>query len=106
MIMTMLFVGNLSPDVTQVDLFAGLAAHGQVGAADIVIERSSDTSRGVGFFEMTSHEGAMAAIQGLGGTDLKGRSINVSRARSRTERSGRGNPPRGLAGIGDARHRW
>ena len=102
--MTKLFVGNLSPEVTQVDLRAAFVAYGQVSAADIVIDRSSDRSRGFGFVEMTSHEGAMAAMQGLDGTDLKGRRINVSRAHRRKEGSGGENL--GWAVVGDARHRW
>jgi len=48
----------------------------------------------------------MAAIQGLDGTDLKGRSINVSRARPRSEGGARANAPRGWAVVGDARNRW
>jgi cold-inducible RNA-binding protein len=103
--MTKLFVGNLSSEVTQVDIRAAFAAYGQVSAADIVIDRSSDTSRGFGFVEMTSHEDAMAAMQGLDGTELKGRRINVSRARPRSEGGG-GNSPGGWAVVGDARHRW
>jgi len=77
-----------------------------VSAADIVMDRSSDTSRGFGFVEMTSQENATAAMRGLDGTDLKGRRINVSRARPRTEGSARGNPPGGWAVVGDGRHRW
>ena len=104
--MTKLFVGNLSPAVTEADLRAAFVAYGPVSAADVAIDRSSDKSRGFGFVEMASHQGAMGAIQGLDGADLKGRKINVSRARSRTEGSGRGNAPRGWAVVGDARHRW
>ena len=104
--MTKLFVGNLSPELTQVDLRAAFVTYGQVSAANIVIDRSDDTSRGFGFVEMTSHKDAMAAIQGLDGSDLKGRKINVSRARPRTEVSDRGDSPRGWAVVGDARHRW
>ena len=104
--MTKLFVGNLSREVTQVDLRAAFVAYGQVSAADIVIDRWSDTSRGFGFVDMTSREGALAAIRGLDGTDLKGRRINVSPARPRTEGKGSGTPPRGWAVVGDARHRW
>jgi len=103
--MTKLFVGNLSSEVTQVDLRAAFAAYGQVSTADIVMDRSSATSRGFGFVEM-SHENAMAAMRRLDGTDLKGRRINVSRARPRSEGSGGGNQPRGWAVVGDARNRW
>src|SRR5206468_6753114 len=54
---------------------------------------------------------AVAAIQGLNGTDLKGRSINVSRAHPRSEGGSRGNPPRGWRSeerrVGkECRSRW
>jgi RNA recognition motif-containing protein len=106
MSMTKLFVGNLSSEVTQADIHAAFAAYGQVSAATLVMDRSSDTSRGFGFVEMASHREAIAAMQGLDGTDLKGRRINVSRARPRSEASGRRNSPSGWAVVGEARHRW
>jgi len=77
--MTKLFVGNLSSEVTQADLRAAFAAYGPVSSADIVVDRSDGKSKGFGFIEMSWQAHAVAAIQGLNGTDLKGRSINVSR---------------------------
>jgi RNA recognition motif-containing protein len=103
--MTKLFVGNLSSEVTPVDLRAAFAAYGQVTAAHIVLDRSNGTSRGFGFIEMTSHENATAAMRGLDGTDLKGRRMHVNRARPRSEGE-RGNAPRGWAVVGEARNRW
>ena len=104
--MTKLFVGNLSSEVTPVDLRAAFAVYGQVSSADIVMDRSIGESKGFGFIEMPSHAHAVAAIQGLDGTALKGRTINVSRARPRSEGGSRENPPRGWAIVGDGRHRW
>jgi RNA recognition motif-containing protein len=106
MTMTRLFVGNLSFEVTSVDLRAAFAAYGQVSSADIVMDRSNGTSRGFGFIEMPWQAHAVAAIQGLNGTDLKGRSINVSRAYPRSDGGSRGNPPRGWDVVGEGRHRW
>ena len=83
--MTKLFVGNLSFEVTQDDLRAAFAVYGPVSSANVVMDRSNGGSRGFGFIEMPWQAHAMAAIQGLDGTDLKGRSINVSRARPRSE---------------------
>ena len=82
--MTKLFVGNLSFEVTQGDLRAAFAVYGPVSSANVVMDRSNGGSRGFGFIEMPWLAHAMAAIQGLDGTDLKGRSINVSRARPRS----------------------
>jgi RNA recognition motif-containing protein len=93
--MTRLLVGNLSFEVTPVDLRALFAAYGPLTSADIVIDRSNGKSKGFGFIEMAWQAHAVAAIQGLDGTDLKGRSIDVSRARPRSDGGSRGNPPRG-----------
>lgn len=104
--MTRLFVGNLSFEVTQADLREVFAAYGPVSSASIVMDRSNGGSRGFGFIEMSWQAHAVAAIQGLDGTDLKGRSISVSRARPRSDGGSRGNPPRGWDVAGDARNRW
>ena len=45
-----------------------------------VMDRSNGGSRGFGFIEMSWQAHAVAAIQGPDGTDLKGRSISVSRS--------------------------
>ena len=104
--MTKLFVGNLSFEVTQADLRAAFAAYGPVSSADIVVDRSDGKSKGFGFIEMSWQAHAVAAIQGLDGTDLKGRTINVSRARRRSDGGSRGNAPRGWTVVGDGHHRW
>ena len=104
--MTKLFVGNLSFDVTQDDLRAAFAPYGSVTSANVVMDRANGESRGFGFVEMPWQAHAMAAIQGLNGTDLKGRRINVSRARPRSEGGGRASASRGWAVVGDGRNHW
>jgi RNA recognition motif-containing protein len=104
--MTRLFVGNLPWNVTAADLRAAFAPYGPVSSADVVIDRSTGTSKGFGFVEMSWESHAVAAIQGLDGTDLKGRSMNVSRAHPRSAPGSRGNAPRGWAVVGDGRNRW
>jgi len=92
--------------VTQDDLRAAFAAYGSVSSANVVTDRSNGASRGFGFIEMAQQAHAVAAIRGLDGTDLKGRSINVSPARPRGEGGGRGNAPRGWAVVGEGSSRW
>ena len=104
--MTKLFVGNLAFDVTDGDLLATFAAYGSGSTARVVTEKSSGDSRGFGFVELVSPSQANAAIAALDGTLLKGRNINVSRARPRGDGGSRGERPRGWAVVGDARHRW
>src|SRR2546428_11543966 len=106
MTMTKLFVGNLSSEVTQADLRAAFAAYGPVSSADIVVDRSDGKSKGFGFIEMSWQAHAGAAIQGLNGTDLKGRSINDSRAHPRSEGGSRGNAASGLGVVGPRRNLW
>jgi RNA recognition motif-containing protein len=77
-----------------------------VSSAKIVMDNSNSRSKGFGFIEMPWQAHAVAAIQGLDGTDLMGRTINVSRARPRTDGGSRGNPSRGWDVVGDARHLW
>ena len=104
--MTRLFVGNLPFEVTPVDLRGAFAAYGQVTSADIVMDGSNGGSRGFGFIEMPWQAHAVAAIQGLDGTMLKGRTIKVSRAQPRSDGRSRGNAPRGWAVVGEGRDRW
>jgi RNA recognition motif-containing protein len=98
--MIRLFVGNLSSDVTPVDLRTAFAVYGPVSGADIVMDAADGRSRGFGFIEMPSRAHAMAAIRGLDRSDLKGRTINVSRAHPRNDGGRRGNPARGWAVVG------
>ena len=104
--MTRLFVGSLSFDVTPADLKAAFGAYGAVSSADVVMDRADGGSKGFGFIEMASQADAVAAIQGLDGAVLKGRSINVSRARPRGDSGSRGSPSRGWDVVGTGRNRW
>ena len=101
--MTRIFVGNLASDVTSVDIRAAFTVYGQVGAADVMTDRSTGESRGFGFVEMLLQTNATAAIAGLEGSVLKGRTINVSRAHPRSEGGSRGNAPRGWALVESSR---
>ena len=104
--MTRLFVGNLSLDVTASDLRGAFAAYGPVSSAHIAMDRSNGRSKGFGFITMPVQAHAVAAMQGLDDTDLKGRSINVSPGHPRSEGGTPVNQPRGWAGVGEERNRW
>jgi RNA recognition motif-containing protein len=79
-----IYVGNLSYDATEDDLRQAFANNGEVVNANIIKDKNTGRSRGFGFVEMSSDEEGQAAIDGLNGTDLCGRSLNVSIARERT----------------------
>jgi len=86
-----IYVGNLSPDVTENDLKEAFEAFGEIASVSVIKDKFSGEPRGYGFVEMPSKDEAQSAIDGLNGTDLKGQSLNVSETRPRTEsRSFRG----------------
>ena len=85
--MTNIFVGNLSYQTTQEDLYAAFAAYGSVERVNIVTDRDSGQPRGFGFVEMSNDGEGEKAIAALNGTDLDGRALNVNEAKPKTERS-------------------
>ena len=80
-----IFVGNLSQDTTEEDLKKAFEAFGQVKSVTIIKDMFSRESKGFGFVEIQSKAEAQAAINGLNGTLLKGKALNVNEARPRPE---------------------
>ena len=93
-----IYVGNLSRDVAEDELKQAFEAFGQVTSASIITDRFSGESRGFGFVEMANKAEAEAAIAGLNGTELKGRTLNVNEARPR--------PDKRRGGGGGRRRSW
>ncbi|HUT35582.1 MAG TPA: RNA-binding protein [Planctomycetota bacterium] len=85
-----IYAGNLAFGVDDAALRAAFEPHGEVTSAQVVMDRDSGRSRGFGFVEMPTPDQAQAAIQALNGTDLQGRSLNISEARSKSEGGSRG----------------
>jgi len=83
-----IYVGNVSFNMTDPDLDALFAAHGQVNSATVITDRETGRSRGFGFVEMENDNEAMAAIQAVNGTEVDGRTLNVNEARPREPRGG------------------
>jgi len=78
-----IFVGNLSRRLTTEALQQAFEPYGQVASVEIVKDKFSGESRGFGFVEMPSTTEAQAAINGLNGQDLDGKSLSVNEARPR-----------------------
>ncbi|UCG89032.1 MAG: RNA-binding protein [Gemmatimonadota bacterium] len=78
-----IYVGNLSRDVTDEDLQHAFEAFGQVTSTTVIMNKFTGVSRGFGFVEMPVEAEARAAIDGLGGKELKGRPLTVDVARPR-----------------------
>jgi RNA recognition motif-containing protein len=86
-----IYVGNLSYEITEEDLKLAFEPFGKVESASIIKDKYSGQSKGFGFIEMPSKAEAQAAIEGLNGKELKGRTLNVNEARPRSEsRGGKG----------------
>jgi RNA recognition motif-containing protein len=83
-----IYVGNLSYEATEDDLRIALEQFGQVESIAIIKDKYSGQSKGFGFAEMPTKTEAQAAIDGLNGTELRGKPIKVNEARPRTEGQG------------------
>ncbi|MCZ8257329.1 MAG: RNA-binding protein [Polaromonas sp.] len=86
-----LYVGNLPYSVRDEDLQQSFGQFGAVTSAKVMMERDTGRSKGFGFVEMGSDAEAQAAINGMNGPPLGGRSVVVNEARpmeARPPRSG------------------
>ena len=92
-----LYVGNLPYTVRDEDLQQAFGEFGAITSAKVMMERDTGRSKGFGFVEMGSDAEAQAAINGMNGQSLGGRSITVNEARPMEAR-----PPRtgGFGGGG------
>ncbi len=90
-----LYVGNLAFSVTSEQLHEIFEAHGEVTEANIISDRVTSRSKGFGFVEMATEEGALKAIEALNEQELDGRTLKVNEAKERESR-----PPRSGYGGG------
>ena len=93
-----IYVGNLSYRTMDSDLADAFSQYGEVDSARVVMDRDTNRSRGFGFVEMPDEAGK-AAIAGLDGKDLQGRTLKVNEARPMNDSRGGG------GGGGDRRPR-
>ena len=98
-----LYVGNLPYSVRDEDLQQSFGQFGAVTSAKVMMERDTGRSKGFGFVEMANDAEAQAAIAGMNGQPLGGRSVVVNEARpmeARPPRSGGGGFGGGGSGGG------
>lgn len=98
-----LYVGNLPYTVRDEDLQQAFSAYGSVNSAKVMMERDTGRSKGFGFVEMGNDAEAQAAVEGMNGQSLGGRSLVVNEARpmeARPPRSGGGGFGGGRSGGG------
>lgn len=83
-----LYVGNLSPGVTEADLRLLFSRIGAVTEVQLNLDPTTRQSRGHAFVTMATPELAAAALRELHGHDLAGRYIAVTEARPPQEPKG------------------
>jgi RNA recognition motif-containing protein len=85
-----IYVGNLSYDATEEKLRHAFESYGKITEVNVIMDRDTGRPRGFAFIEMSSQSEAAAAINGLNGQDLDGRTLKVSEARERQTGDGGG----------------
>ena len=100
-----IFVGNLSFGATETTVRSMFESYGSVDRVNIVTDRERGQARGFAFVEMSVDTEGKAAINGLNGRDVDGRTLNVNEARPKAERGSGGGGYRSNGG-GSRQNRW
>jgi len=90
-----IYVGNLSYNATEDQIRSMFEAYGAVDRVSIVTDRDTGQPRGFAFVEMTDDDAAGKAMEGLNGTQLDGRNLNINEARPKENRGHGGGGGRG-----------
>ena len=92
------YVGNLPYSATEDDLRELFGTCGAVENVHVVMDKGTGRSKGYAFVTFEQEQGATAALE-KSGSDYKGRTITVDKARPRTTGGG-GGGGRGRGGFG------
>lgn len=95
-----LYIGNLPRSVNDEQLLELVKAFGEPDSARVIMDRGTGESRGFGFVEFNNANDARAAINGLNGKEVGGRTLVVNEAR---EQKGGGRGGGGSRGGGGRR---
>jgi cold-inducible RNA-binding protein len=85
--MTNIFIANLDWDITSEDLKSTFSSFGEVAYAHVVFDNKTKKSKGFAYVEMTTSEGAIAAIQALNGMEINGRKLDIKIASPKENRA-------------------
>ncbi len=99
-----IYVSNLSFNVQDEDLKDYFQDYGEVTSAKVITDKFTNRSRGFGFVEMSDDAAAEKAIKELNGAMVDGRSMSVTVAKPREERSNNNNK-RSFSNSGSS-NRW
>jgi RNA recognition motif-containing protein len=75
-----IYVGNMSYQTTEEQLWDLFAQYGTVVSANIIFDRDTRRPKGFGFVEMEDEAAATAAISQLDGQEFDGRNLRVNEA--------------------------
>jgi cold-inducible RNA-binding protein len=84
-----LYVGNLSVNATEDVIRDNFTEAGKVAAVTIIKDNYTKQSKGFGFVEMETEEGAKQAIEMFNGGKLDGNTIIVNEARPKRDQGQR-----------------
>lgn len=85
-----IYVGNLPYTIDDASLRQNFSEFGGVLSAKVMMDRDTGRSKGFAFVEMSSAEEAQAAITGLNGMSVSGRSIVVNLSKPKEPSTGYG----------------
>jgi len=91
-----LYVGSLPYSITEAELREAFAPYGTLESARVITDKFTGRSKGFGFVEMSTEEGAQKALDAMNGKEMGGRNLMVSEAKPEQPRAPRG----GGAGFG------
>ena len=107
---TVLFVGNVSFNVTEDGLWEVFSEYGEVKSVRLPTDRDTQRPKGYGYVEFVDIEAAKKAFEGARGKEIDGRSIRLDFAKPRDGGNGGGfgggGGRRGGRGGGGADRGW
>jgi RNA recognition motif-containing protein len=83
-----LYVGNLTPTMTELELKALFSIHGQVKSVHIISDLYTRQSKCFGYVEMYHKKDATKIVEMFHGKLVNKQPLGVKQARSRDERDG------------------
>lgn len=82
-----IYVSNLSFNIQDEDLGGFFEEYGEVTSAKVITDKATGRSKGFGFVEMSDDAAATKAIAELDGSTADGRTVKVTVARPKEERT-------------------
>ncbi|HET9795541.1 MAG TPA: RNA-binding protein [Thermoanaerobaculia bacterium] len=78
------YVGNLSPESTEQQLRDLGAPFGKLDSVALIMDKATGKAKGFGFLEYPADAEGTAAISGLNGKEVGGKSLTVNEARTKS----------------------